>query len=214
MQSPPREERVVANEPVECPNCGSGDIAQLSADLYRCEHCQGSFHWINPSKKTVVHQPDVCECGRVMAGICRQCQKPLCKKHVMKWSDWEPEDDMWGADDVGRLAAQKDASFGLMRCLGGEFLCQSEYDLIEHLLKKQALPDDRDDTVLCAKCVDEYAAKYVAVFRVLAGRELREKAAQLPQEPQTRDIGQRQKGTQLLIGGLGKMWRWITSHLS
>ena len=43
------------NEPVQCPNCGSGDVQQLAADSYTCEHCRTSFRWADPTKITVSH---------------------------------------------------------------------------------------------------------------------------------------------------------------
>ena len=44
------------NEPVQCPNCGSSDIRQLATESYICQHCHTRFHWVDPTKRTVVHE--------------------------------------------------------------------------------------------------------------------------------------------------------------
>ncbi len=72
-------------ESVQCPNCGSGDVRQLAADSYSCEHCHTKFHWVNPTKKTVVHRSSACECGAIPKAFCVRCHKPLCKRHSELW---------------------------------------------------------------------------------------------------------------------------------
>ncbi len=69
------------NEPVQCPNCGSGDVRQLAPDSYACEHCHTEFRWVDPTKRTVVHKSSVCKCGNIAAAFCARCQEPLCDGH-------------------------------------------------------------------------------------------------------------------------------------
>jgi len=72
-------------EQVRCENCGSGDVRQLAADSYVCEHCQTNFRLVDPTKSTVVQKPSVCDCGLVATAFCVRCHKPLCEGHRESW---------------------------------------------------------------------------------------------------------------------------------
>jgi hypothetical protein len=73
-------------EQVRCENCGSGDVRRLAPDSYSCEHCQTNFHWVDPTKRTVVHESRVCECGNNAVARCVRCGEPLCRVHKKSWS--------------------------------------------------------------------------------------------------------------------------------
>ena len=77
-------------EQVRCDNCGSGDVRQLAADAYECEHCHSRFHWVDPTKRTVVQRASVCRCGVVAVAYCARCEEPLCECHLQ----WEEEKDV------------------------------------------------------------------------------------------------------------------------
>jgi hypothetical protein len=72
------------NEAIQCPNCGSGDVLNVAADSYICEHCHTSFRWVNPTMSTVAQKPTVCACGTVASAFCVRCHEPLCEGH-RKW---------------------------------------------------------------------------------------------------------------------------------
>ena len=82
-------ESVMPNEPVQCPNCGSGDVRSLAPESYRCEHCHTNFRWVDPTKSTVVQRPSVCRCGRVAVGFCCRCNAPCCSAHGGSTVDWK-----------------------------------------------------------------------------------------------------------------------------
>lgn len=68
------------NQPVRCPNCGSGDARQTTPDSYVCQHCHTNFRWVDPNKKTVVHKKPLCDCGRIAKRFCCCCGKGYCNK--------------------------------------------------------------------------------------------------------------------------------------
>ena len=83
------------NEPVQCPNCGSGDVQQLAADSYACEYCRTNFRWTDHAKyeagDTVTHEHNGARCDgcgvRLELGelrrdvydrrLCARCRKRL-----------------------------------------------------------------------------------------------------------------------------------------
>lgn len=79
------------NEPVQCPNCGGGDVRQLAPDSYECQHCHTNFHWVDPTRTTVAHtvtvaqKPGVCKCGNTAVNFCYRCQEPVCQSHRNSW---------------------------------------------------------------------------------------------------------------------------------
>ncbi len=127
------------NEPVQCPNCGSGDVRQLAPESYVCEHCHTNFRWVDPTKKTVVHKPSLCECGRAVVGACWRCQRPLCGTCA------------GAAGDFYRSLAD------LFRHLPRS-LCQT--------LESHNIPDNFD-VLLCKKCNSECCVNWESAARWL-----------------------------------------------
>jgi hypothetical protein len=64
---------------IKCTECGSGDVKEVKANTYFCDHCETFFRYIDPSRVTV--QRDFCECGGVIAFQCRVCRVGLCVGH-------------------------------------------------------------------------------------------------------------------------------------
>ena len=150
-------EHFMPNEPVQCPNCGSGDVSQLAADSYECEHCHTNFRWVNPTKSTVAHEQKLCACGRVPIAFCIRCRKPLCPKHKITWPEGDVGEEL--GDDTLDLYA--------------EYL-QIAPDHPERILKEIGLPVPEDMATLCKECWFECMTTYVkAISKACADQELK-----------------------------------------
>jgi hypothetical protein len=123
------------NEPVQCPNCGSGDVHQVAADSYQCEHCHTSFHWVNPTKTTVVQKPSLCECGRVAVVFCCRCGRGLCQMH---------EDDRRPVESISEMELE----FEVDRV---GWWSSSQY---MEFRKRHRIPED-GEAIICTSCVVE-----------------------------------------------------------
>ena len=51
----------MALESITCKSCGATDVQEVKADTYFCNHCEGVFKHVNPSKVTVTQE--FCVCG-------------------------------------------------------------------------------------------------------------------------------------------------------
>ncbi len=129
------------NEPVKCPNCGGGDVQQLAADSYTCEHCQTDFRWVNPTTSTVVHESRVCECGNNAVAYCVRCREPLCEEHRKGGFDLALRTDM-------RIPAETPPEI--------------ERAVMAKLMAKHRLP--KKDAVLCEKCQFEWFESLAKAF--------------------------------------------------
>jgi len=69
------------NEQVRCENCGGTDVRQTAPGSYVCEHCDTQFHWVDPTKRTVVREPRLCECGRPAKLFCCRCKRGFCDNY-------------------------------------------------------------------------------------------------------------------------------------
>ena len=135
------------NEAVKCPNCGSGDVKQLAADSYACEHCHTNFHWVNPTKSTIVHESRVCNCGNNAVAHCVRCHEPLCEKHKNTWN----------------------TGLTLMGVVDNN-LPKKLLEIARGVLAEHRIPEDLDIRVfvcLCAKCESECYVGVTALRRVI-----------------------------------------------
>ncbi len=138
------------NEPVQCPNCGSGDVRQLAADSYRCEHCQTSFHWVDPTKKTVVQKPSVCKCGRVAVAFCSRCGQGVCQEHG---GTGFTKPATMSSDHLAYCMARLRATF-----------CNSS--LYKACMEKHRIPAD-EEAVVCRRCAGDCARALEAIEQSL-----------------------------------------------
>lgn len=76
----------MANQTVQCPQCGSASCQEYRADSFVCQHCDATFRWINPTQLTVRQQAAHCACGKNAVGCCTQCSDPLCRDHLANWN--------------------------------------------------------------------------------------------------------------------------------
>ena len=154
------------NEPVQCPNCGSGDVQNLAADSYTCQHCNTNFRWVDPTQSRVVQKPSLCECGRVAVFFCVRCGKGLCQTHS---SDAPPS----------KLSSeQRDyALFWINNNLhSGQY---------KECMEKNRIPDDRE-AILCTRCAGECYLALAATeehLRPAAAQAITKKAPPLPSAP-------------------------------
>lgn len=153
------------NEPVECPNCGSGDVHQLAAESYACEHCHTNFRWVKPVKEAVVRQPIVCACGRIAVAFCTRCGAALCKTHSeeldspclwgklsKKWKDLLP---------INSLSRDSDRVWGILSNYG-------DYNGVIRFIKENRIPENRG-AVLCQRCHEECSEAIDAFYHKLEG---------------------------------------------
>ena len=142
------------NEPVQCPNCGSGDVCRLARDSYACEHCHSSFRWVDPTKRTVVHESKLCQCGHVAAAHCVRCGEPLCERHGASGT----------ADLDGLSSEQREYYYRRMTT-------PSTTPQYKDCKRSHRIPDNRD-AVVCTACADEC----VQALRGLVSESLRDTA--------------------------------------
>ena len=144
-------------EQVRCENCGSGDVRQLAPDSYRCEHCQTRFHRIDPTKRTVIHESRVCQCGNKAVARCVRCHEPLCKRCKFTWIA-----TVDNAEGYKEGIQMRFIEIEIGKILQGS-LDDEHVDVgsLEHVLalepvrqamKNQGLPDPRAKVALCAEC--------------------------------------------------------------
>jgi hypothetical protein len=184
------------NEPVQCPNCGSGDVRQLVSDLYRCEHCQTEFRWVDPTKTTVVQKPSACACGNVAQAFCVRCGEPLCKIHKKDW---------W-------LAVTSSMSL-IMELYPSD---TEPPEWVRRAMEKSRVPK-QPNAILCAKCESECDAVLAATLEAVEktfsdpdGQRIRnleaalraKEESPLPTAPPTRKTS---RGSSLL----GRLWDWL-----
>jgi len=131
------------NEPVQCPNCGGGNVRQLATDSYACEHCQTDFHWVNPTKITVTHEQKLCACGRVAVGFCCRCGRGLCQTH----------------GGAGTPKASKMSSEQLDFYMGRPYLISAQY---KGWMEKLRIPED-EEAIVCSRCISEFKPALDAV---------------------------------------------------
>jgi hypothetical protein len=157
------------NEPVQCPNCGGGDVRQLAPDSYRCEHCHTGFHWVDPTKRTVVHKPGVCKCGRVAAAVCCRCGQLVCKNK----EHGQPLESWWNGWVGGWLKSNDvhhECDWFEPNWLAG--FVMNEYDVrifpefARPALERSRVPTDKD-AILCATCGSECSIAWLSVMGVL-----------------------------------------------
>lgn len=150
------------NQPVRCPNCGSGDARQTSPDSYVCEHCHTSFRWVDPTKTTVVQQPSLCRCGNIAAAFCTRCHEPLCEGHRYRHYDGPSrmdEDKYARSDQVRKLLGEYTHCIDrtlIVSCVESwGRLGSTRPEWVRDLLEQRGL-DVSDETfplsVLCGKC--------------------------------------------------------------
>jgi hypothetical protein len=81
----------MSNVEIRCPRCGSpSTLKNGTANEYECSHCNSTFRFIDPTRKTVVHEVtgrNCIKCGapirRDDGFICMDCKEtPLCFAHV------------------------------------------------------------------------------------------------------------------------------------
>jgi hypothetical protein len=68
-------------EAVGCSNCGSSDVQELKPNLYFCNHCEGQFRFIDPTRITVTQEQAFCECGNPVQFQCYACRTGICEHH-------------------------------------------------------------------------------------------------------------------------------------
>lgn len=68
-------------ESITCTSCGAGDVQEVKPGTYFCNHCEGVFKHVDPSKVTVESRPAFCSCGNRVEYQCQVCKETgLCWK--------------------------------------------------------------------------------------------------------------------------------------
>ncbi len=184
------------NESVKCSNCGSGDVQQLAADSYKCEHCQTDFHWVNPTKRNTVSKPNVCSCGKVAVAYCRRCEEPLCEIHEIRWGEWPRQP---GDNDNSSLPVGYRARLCLLR---------RHPEWVRQPLQERDLPRIDERCILCVKCAVECITAYESIVEQLrpAAQAAREEASPFPAAPPIMPTTQKTSPESPL---LGRLWDWL-----
>jgi hypothetical protein len=160
----------VPNEPIQCPNCGGGHVRQLAADSYTCEHCQTDFRWVDPTRRTVVHESRVCKCGNNAVAHCVRCREPLCKKHKSTW--------VWGVGDIAYRSRTVEhlvselchelyemlASGIVITRDGGGADSDAVRQTVRQTMKERGLPDPESAAILCEKCMVECLTTFKSIL--------------------------------------------------
>ncbi len=156
-------------EQVRCDNCGSGDVRQLVADSYACEHCHTNFRWVDPTKRTVVHESRFCECGKVPTAVCYGCRQPVCGQHGRPWlyRDSNYEFDRADYDTL------KDFEFPVRQQLEGPYP-----EPVRQAVINVGLPDPNARVILCRKCWCESCTALKPVLEALGHLVSQEQARQ------------------------------------
>jgi hypothetical protein len=139
------------NEPVKCPNCGSGDVEQLGVDSYECEHCQTDFRWVSPTKVTVAHEHKLCTCGRVAVAFCCRCGQGLCLTHGDPGSR-DPTD--MSSEQLRFAMAKRVFHHKLKYYLDFRQSTSWRSSVYTECMDKHRIPEDRE-AIMCARCVGE-----------------------------------------------------------
>jgi len=141
-------------EPVQCPNCRSGDIRQLAPDSYTCEHCHTNFRWVDAPRATVVQKPIACGCGVIAGAFCKKCGQPLCGSHgrgrmaaVKAWNRSQGSREAGGGDQSSALVFQMLAA----RVETDDDFLDRVPEWVRQTLEKHGIPKD-DWGILCEKC--------------------------------------------------------------
>jgi hypothetical protein len=164
-------------EQVRCENCGAGDVRQVAPDSYICQHCRTHFRWVDPTKRTVIrtviHEPRVCECGKLAKVFCCCCKRGVCSESRHRHSVAKEWDSFfhgsWRRDDLDLVILEPwwDEMFGL---------CEPE-KVQELLIRTAEQYGIGDGGFHCAQCVSGlWTAFNSALGPVLA--EARERAVE------------------------------------
>ncbi len=141
------------NEPVQCPNCGGGEVGQLAPESYLCEHCHTRFHWVDPTTRTIVqktettivHKKDVCACGNIATAFCYRCGLPLCDLHkpgkYKKMGNAEAIFFFWSQFGKGELP-----------------------EWIQRSLEADHVPHIKSDVILCRTCANKCESTRQAIL--------------------------------------------------
>jgi hypothetical protein len=193
----------VPNEPVQCPNCGSGDVRHRAPDSHVCEHCHTTFRWVDPTKITVALKPSVCQCGRSAVAYCCRCGQGLCGGQPMC------------GNEVSRAcgfcldsAVERDRLDGTIQHLRRVFRPDVE-DIVQRTIANYGMPARWG--ALCNACASGCRAAFEAIENSVCQAVEPQKAFGDFVPTQGGTPVQREKTSQA-FSWLGKLRRWIRLH--
>lgn len=141
-------------EALTCTNCGSGDVQEVKASTYFCNHCESVFKHADPAQVTV--GPAFCEHGNPVDVQCQLCRTGMCSQRC----DVVPA---WGGGHGGVVRTR---GFGYLE-QGRRYNTDVEGPFLSvgKLLRSLALTCQRSLSHVCYRCVTQavpVTAEYVS----------------------------------------------------